>query len=107
MQQAGATLCCGVQASHCSDFSCGAWVLGHRASVVAALGLSSYGPWAPEHRLSSGGTQAQLPLGMWDRPRPGVELMSPALAGRFFRTEPSGKPPPVVLKAFPARAELP
>ena len=33
--------------------------------------------------------------------------MSPALAGRFFRTEPSGKPPPIVLKAFPVRAEPP
>ena len=96
-----------MQASHCSDFSCGTWVLGHRASVLVALGLSSYSPWAPEHRFSSGGTQAQLPLGMWGHPRPGIELMSPALAGRFFRTEPSGKPPPVVLKAFPVRAELP
>ena len=75
--------------------------------MLVALGLSSYSPWAPEHRLSSGGTQAQLPLGMWGHPRPGIELMSPALAGRFFRTEPSGKPPPVVLKAFPVRAELP
>ena len=27
-----------------------------------------------------------------DRPRPGVEPVSPALAGRFFATEPPGKP---------------
>ena len=29
---------------------------------------------------------------MWDLPRPGVEPVSPALAGRFFTTEPLGKP---------------
>ena len=35
-----ATLRCGVQASHCSGFSCcGAWAFGTRASVVVARGL--------------------------------------------------------------------
>ena len=29
---------------------------------------------------------------MWDLPRPGVEAVSPALAGRFFITQPPGKP---------------
>ena len=29
---------------------------------------------------------------MWDLPRPGLEPMSPALAGRFSTTAPSGKP---------------
>jgi len=29
---------------------------------------------------------------MWDLPRPGMEPMSPALAGGFFTTEPPGKP---------------
>ena len=28
----------------------------------------------------------------WDLPDPGIEPMSPALAGRFFTTEPPGKP---------------
>ena len=28
---------------------------------------------------------------MWDFPRPGIRLLSPALAGRFFTTEPPGK----------------
>ena len=37
----GATLCCGVQASHCGGFSCcGAQALGMQASVVVARGLS-------------------------------------------------------------------
>ena len=29
---------------------------------------------------------------MWDLPGPGIEPMSPALAGRFFTTEPLRKP---------------
>ena len=30
--------------------------------------------------------------GMWDLPGSGIEPVSPALAGRFFTTEPPGKP---------------
>ena len=30
---------------------------------------------------------------MWDFPGPGIEPMSPALAGGFFTTEPPGNPP--------------
>ena len=37
--QAGATPRCGVQASHCSGFPCGAQALGTQASVVVARGL--------------------------------------------------------------------
>ena len=29
---------------------------------------------------------------MWDLPRPGLEPVSPALAGRFLTTAPPGKP---------------
>ena len=55
----GATICCGVRASHCSDFSgCGAWALDMQASVVVARGFSSCASRAPEHRLSSCGTWA-------------------------------------------------
>ena len=36
----------GVQASRCSDFSCGAQTLGSRASVVVGLGLWSCGAQA-------------------------------------------------------------
>ena len=51
--QAGATLHCGAQASHCGGFSCcGAWALGTWASVVVAQGLSSCGSRALERRLS-------------------------------------------------------
>ena len=63
-----------------------------RASVVSACGLSSCGSWALEHRLNSFGARAQLLHSMWNLSGPGIEPVSPALAGRFFTTEPSGKP---------------
>ena len=43
-------------------------------------------------RLSSCDSRAQLLRGTWDLPRPGLEPVSPALAGRFSTTEPPGKP---------------
>ena len=58
---------------------------GARASVDVAQGLSSCSPQALE--------QANLLHSMWDLPGPGVEPVSPALAGRFFTTELPGKPP--------------
>ena len=43
-------------------------------------------------RLSNCGSRAQLLRGMWDLPRPGLEPVSPALAGWFSTTAPPGKP---------------
>ena len=43
-------------------------------------------------RLSNFGSRAQLLRGMWDLPRPGLEPVSPALAGGFLTTAPPGKP---------------
>ena len=48
-------------------------------------------------RLSSCGARAQPLRGMWDPPRPGLEPVSPALAGRFSTTMPPGKPTCVFL----------
>ena len=45
-------------------------------------------------RLSNCGSRAQLLRSMWDLPRPGLEPVSPALAGRFSTTAPPGKPIP-------------
>ena len=56
------------------------------ASLVAEHRLQT-------RRLSSCGSWAQLLCGMWDPPRPGLEPVSPALAGRFSTTVPPGKPP--------------
>ena len=94
LRRTGATLCCGVWASHCGGFSsCRTRTQGTRASVVVAHGLGCCGSQALEHRLSSCGAQAQLFHGMWDLPRPGMEPVSPAFAGGFLTTAPPGKSP--------------
>ena len=83
---------CGAWASHCDGFSCrGPQALGELASVVAARGLSSFGLPALERWVSSCGTRAQLLLGMWDLPGPGIKPVSPAQAGRFLLAAPAGK----------------
>ena len=55
--------------------------------------LSSCGLRALERRLSSCGARTQLLRGMWDLPGPGLEPVSPALAGGFLIAVPPGKPP--------------
>ena len=55
------------------------------ASLVAEHRLQT-------RRLSSCGSRAQSLRGTWDPPRPGLEPMSPALAGRLSTTAPPGKP---------------
>ena len=86
-------------------------VLGLRFCPRAFSSCSKWGPFfiavrgpltiaAPpvaEHRLqtrrlSNCGSRAQLLRGMWDLPRPGLEPVSSALAGRFSTTAPPGKP---------------
>ena len=80
--------------------SCGKWgplfiavcrPLTIAASLVAEHRLQT-------RRLSSCGSRAQLLHGMWDLPRPGLEPLFPALAGRFSTTAPPGKPHSSVLK---------
>ena len=55
------------------------------ASLVAEHRLQT-------RRLSNYGSRAQLLRGMWALPRPGLEPMSPASAGRLSTTAPPGKP---------------
>ena len=81
----------------CSGFSLrwllwGSMVSRREGSVVAARELSGCDSWALEHWHDDYGAQASLLRGMWDLPGSGIEPMSPALAGRFFATEPPGKP---------------
>ena len=74
--------------------SCGKWgplfiAVRGPLTVVASL--------VAEHRLqmrrlSSCGSRAQLLHGMWDLPRPGLEPVSPALAGGLSTTAPPRKP---------------
>ena len=74
--------------------SCGEWgplFIAVRRPLTIATSLVA------EHslltrRLSSCGSRAQLLRGMWDLPRPGLEPVSPALAGRLPTTAPAGKP---------------
>ena len=74
--------------------SCGKW----GPLFIAVLGpLTIAASLVAEHRLqtrrlSNCGSRAQLLRGMWDPPRPGLEPVSPALAGRFSTTAPPGKP---------------
>ena len=77
----------------CAGFSL-RWLLLLWSAVFSscAHGLSSCGSWALERRLSSCGARAQLLRGMWDLPGPGLEPVSPALAGGFLTTVPPGKP---------------
>ena len=72
-------LCCSVWPSHCGGFSCfKAQALGHAGfhschmSVVAVPRLQSTGSVVMAYGLP----------GMWDLPGSGIELMSPALAGK-------------------------
>ena len=73
---------------------CGKWgplFIAVRGPLIIAASLVA------EHRLqtrrlSNCGSQAQLLRGVWDLPRPGLEPVSPALAGRFSTTAPPGKP---------------
>ena len=90
------------------------FIFGCVGSSVLARAFSSYGKWGPlfiavhgllfiavrgplpiaappvaghrlqTRRLSSCGLRAQLLRGMWDLPRPGLEPVSPALAGRMY-----------------------
>ena len=74
--------------------SCGKW----RPLFIAMRGpLTIAASLVVEHRLqtrrlSNCGSRAQLLRGMWDLPGPGLEPVSPALAGGFLTTAPPGKP---------------
>ena len=77
---------CSAWASHCGGSSC--W----GARALGSSSLSSYGSQALEHRFNNCGT-----CSMSDLPYPGIEPISPPLAGGFFTTEPPEKPQKHVL----------
>ena len=73
---------------------------GKRGSLFIAVHgpLTIAASLAAEHRLqtrrlSNCGSWAQMLHGMRDPPRPRLEPVSPALAGRLPTTVPPGKPP--------------
>ena len=68
---------------------------GHSSSRCVGLSLSRpllLRSRLQTRRLSNCGSWAQPLRGMWDPPRPGLEPVSPALAGRLPTTAPPGKP---------------
>ena len=70
------------------------------ASLVAEHRLQT-------HRLSNYGSRAQPLRGMWDPPRPGLEPVSPALAGGLSTTAPPRKPWNFILSGVMHRLVLP
>ena len=74
--------------------SCGKWgplfITVHRPLTIVASLVAEHR--LQMRRLSNCGSRTQLLRDMWDLPRPGLEPVSPALAGRFSTTAPPGKP---------------
>ena len=74
--------------------SCGKWgplfIAVRRPLTIAASLVAEHR--LQRRRLSSCGSRAQLLRGLWDPPRPGLEPVYPALAGRFSTAAPPGKP---------------
>ena len=81
----------GYSSLRCTGFSL-RWLLSLWSTGSRHTSFSSCGSRALERSLSSCGTRAQLLCGMWDLPGPGLEPVSPALAGGFLATAPPGKP---------------
>ena len=75
--------------------SCGKWgplfIAVRGPLIIAASPLAEHR--LQTRRLSNRGLRAQSLRGMRDLPRPGLEPVSPALAGKLSTTAPPGKPP--------------
>ena len=78
------------------------WLLLLQSTGSSLTGFSSYGTW-PSVVVARGPWSAgsvvvvhwlscSAACGMWDLPGPGLEPVSPALAGGFLTTGPPGKP---------------
>ena len=74
------------------------FIVVHRPLIIAASLVAEHRLQA--RRLSSCGSWAQPLRGMWDPPRPGLEPVSPAPAGRPPTTAPPGKPQIHFLNGF-------
>ena len=81
----------GYSSLRCVGFSLW-WLLLLRSIGSRPAGFSSCGSRVLERRPSSCGAQAQLLRSIGDLPGPGIEPVSPALAGGFLTTAPPGKP---------------
>ena len=93
----------GYSSLRCTGFSL-QWLLLLRSTDCRHTGFSNRGTWAQQWcsralqcRLSSCGARAQLLRSMWDLPGPGIEPVSPVLAGGFLTTALPGKSPDLSL----------
>ena len=81
--------------------SCGKWgplfIAVHGPLTIAASLIAEHR--LQTRRLSNCGSRAQPLRGMWNPPGPGLEPVSPALAGGFPTTAPPGKPCSVLINA--------
>ena len=68
------------------------WLLLLQSTGSRHVSFHSCGMRALQRRLSTCGARASLLRGMWELPGPGLEPLSPALAGGFLTTAPPGKP---------------
>ena len=68
------------------------WLLLLQSMGSRACGLSHSSLQALEHGVNSCHPRASLHQGMWNPPRSGIKLPSPALAVRFLTSEPPEKP---------------
>ena len=73
------SLCCAVLSRSVVSDSVTSWTAAHQAPLSTGFSRQEYWSGLP---LPSPG----------DLPNPGIELTSPALVGRFFFSEPPGKP---------------
>ena len=73
-------------------FSCGEQGLFSSCGGCKGFSLQWLLLWRGTGSVAAG-VQASLLCGMWYLPVPGIELMSPALAGEFLSTVPPGKSP--------------
>ena len=80
---------CARASSSCSERG-PLFIVVHGPLIVAASLVAEHR--LQTRRLSSCGSRAQLLRSMWFLPRPGLEPVSPALAGRFSTTAPPGEP---------------
>ena len=83
----------------CSSLVCRAFSSCGRWELLSACGAGFSPQWLLLLRsvgcrctgFGSSGSQAQLPHSMWNLPGPGIEPVSPPLAGGFLTTVPPGK----------------
>ena len=88
--------CCARASSSCGKQG-SLFIAVRRPLTIAASLLAEHR--LQSRKLSSCGSRDQLLHGMWDLPRPGLEPVSPALAGGFSTTAPPGKPKAVIFNS--------